>query len=144
MKPRFSLTFTGLLLCCAALPVDASAPMTDFQRFTSFPFMDRGYREAKKDNWAEVERLTRHVLGRVPNNDEARALLVEALAHQRRYEEAEALAAQLDGSPEFAAPRNAGLHQCRPARQPDSGTGPGRAASGQYRGAAHGADRSRL
>lgn len=102
MKPRFSLTFTGLLLCCAALPVDASAPMTDFQRFTSFPFMDRGYREAKKDNWAEVERLTRHVLGRVPNNDEARALLVEALAHQRRYKEAEALAAQLDGSPEYA------------------------------------------
>ncbi len=74
MKPRFSLTLTGLLLCCAALPVAASAPMTDFQRFTSFPFMDRGYREARKDNWAEVERLTRHVLGRVPNNDEARAL----------------------------------------------------------------------
>ncbi|CAI3802450.1 hypothetical protein GLGCALEP_02990 [Pseudomonas sp. MM221] len=102
MKPRFSLTFTGLLLCCAALPVAASAPMTDFQRFTSFPFMDRGYREAKKDNWAEVERLTRHVLSRVPNNDEARALLVEALTHQRRYKEAETLAGQLDGSPEYA------------------------------------------
>ena len=74
MKPRFSLTFTGLLLCSAALPVAASAPMTDFQRFTSYPFMERSYREAKKDNWPEVERLTRHVLGRVPNNDEARAL----------------------------------------------------------------------
>ncbi|KXK69089.1 hypothetical protein BC89_21590 [Pseudomonas monteilii] len=81
MKPRFSLTFTGLLLCSAALPCAASAPMTDFQRFTSYPFMERSYREAKKDNWPEVERLTRHVLGRVPNNDEARALLVEALAH---------------------------------------------------------------
>lgn len=102
MKPRFTLTFTGLLLCSAALPVAASAPMTDFQRFTSFPFMDRSYREARKDNWAEVERLTRHVLGRVPNNDEARALLVEALAHQRRYKDAEALAEQLDGSPEYA------------------------------------------
>lgn len=102
MKPRFSLTFTGLLLCSAALPAAASAPMTEFQRFTSYPFMDRSYREAKKDNWAEVERLTRHVLGRVPNNDEARALLVEALAHQRRYKEAEALAEQLGGSPEYA------------------------------------------
>lgn len=102
MKPRFSLTFTGLLLFCAALPAAASAPMTDFQRFTSFPFMDRSYREAKKDNWAEVERLTRHVLGRVPNNDEARALLVEALAHQRRYKEAQAQAEQLGDSPEYA------------------------------------------
>ncbi|WP_085692481.1 MULTISPECIES: phage receptor [unclassified Pseudomonas] len=102
MKPRFSLTFTGLLLCSAALPCAASAPMTDFQRFTSYPFMERSYREAKKDNWPEVERLTRHVLGRVPNNDEARALLVEALAHQRRYKEAEALAEQLGDSPEYA------------------------------------------
>lgn len=76
--------------------------MTDFQRFTSYPFMERSYREAKKDNWPEVERLTRHVLGRVPNNDEARALLVEALAHQRRYKEAEALAEQLGDSPEYA------------------------------------------
>ncbi|MEX5433680.1 hypothetical protein WCD93_31130, partial [Klebsiella michiganensis] len=88
--------------CSAALPCAASAPMTDFQRFTSYPFMERSYREAKKDNWAEVERLTRHVLGRVPNNDEARALLVEALAHQRRYKEAEALAEQLGDSPEHA------------------------------------------
>ncbi|MFJ4345146.1 phage receptor [Pseudomonas sp. NPDC089401] len=98
MRPRLSLTLSGLLLCSSAL----AAPMTDFQRFTSYPFMERGYREAKKDNWAEVERLTRHVLGRVPNNDEARALLVEALAHQRRYKEAQALAEQLDDGPEHA------------------------------------------
>ncbi|WP_349975665.1 phage receptor [Pseudomonas sp. WHRI 8519] len=101
MKPRLTLTFTSLLLCSCALPALA-APMTDFQRFTSYPFMERSYREAKKDNWAEVERLTRHVLGRVPNNDEARALLVEALAHQRRYKDAQALAEQLGGSPEYA------------------------------------------
>lgn len=101
MKPRVTLTLTGLLLCTTALPALA-APMTDFQRFTSYPFMERGYREAKKDNWAEVERLTRHVLGRVPNNNEARALLVEALAHQRRYKEAEALAEQLGSGTEHA------------------------------------------
>ncbi|WP_060507317.1 phage receptor [Pseudomonas sp. NBRC 111124] len=101
MKPRLSLTLSGLLLCSTALATQA-APMTEFQRFTSYPFMERSYREAKKDNWAEVERLTRHVLSRVPNNDEARALLVEALAHQRRYKEAEAVAEQLGHGPEYA------------------------------------------
>ncbi|RAS22485.1 MULTISPECIES: phage receptor [unclassified Pseudomonas] len=101
MKPRLSLTLSGLLLCSTALATQA-APMTEFQRFTSYPFMERSYREAKKDNWAEVERLTRHVLTRVPNNDEARALLVEALAHQRRYKEAEAMAEQLGDGPEYA------------------------------------------
>ncbi|BDM23149.1 phage receptor [Pseudomonas sp. LRP2-20] len=101
MKPRLSLTLSGLLLCSTALATQA-APMTDFQRFTSYPFMERSYREAKKDNWAEVERLTRHVLSRVPNNDEARALLVEALAHQRRYKDAEAMAEQLGNGPEYA------------------------------------------
>ncbi|NIE74725.1 phage receptor [Pantoea sp. Ap-967] len=98
MKARLSLILPGLLLCSTAL----AAPMTDFQRFTSYPFMERSYREAKQNNWAEVERLTRHVLGRVPNNDEARALLVEALAHQRRYKEAQALAEQLGDGPEYA------------------------------------------
>ncbi|MFZ5933988.1 phage receptor [Pseudomonas sp. HS6-2] len=101
MKPRLSLTLSGLLLCSTALATQA-APMTEFQRFTSYPFMERSYREAKKDNWAEVERLTRHVLSRVPNNDEARTLLVEALAHQRRYKEAEAMAEQFGDDPEYA------------------------------------------
>ncbi|MQG92187.1 phage receptor [Pseudomonas sp. MN1F] len=101
MKPRLSLTLSGLLLCSTALATQA-APMTEFQRFTSYPFMERSYREAKKDNWAEVERLTRHVLSRVPNNDEARTLLVEALAHQRRYKDAEAIAEQLGNGPEYA------------------------------------------
>ncbi|MCG8291562.1 phage receptor [Pseudomonas entomophila] len=101
MKPRLSLTFASLLLCSSALAAP-TAPMTDFQRFTSFPFMERGYREAQKDNWPEVERLTRHVLKRVPNNNEARALLAESLAHQRRYKEAEAIAEVLDDNPEHA------------------------------------------
>jgi bacteriophage N4 adsorption protein A len=101
MKPRISLTLASLLLCSSALAAP-TAPMTDFQRFTSYPFMERGYREAQKDNWAEVERLTRHVLKRVPNNNEARALLAQALAHQRRYQEAQAIAEELDDNPEHA------------------------------------------
>lgn len=101
MTPRFSLSVASLLLCTSALAAP-TAPMSDFQRFTSYPFMERGYREAQRDNWAEVERLTRHVLKRVPNNNEARALLAEALAHQRRYKEAEAIADDLDDNPEHA------------------------------------------
>ncbi|MDH0301589.1 MULTISPECIES: phage receptor [unclassified Pseudomonas] len=101
MTPRLSLAFASLLLCSSTLAAP-SAPMTDFQRFTSYPFMERGYREAQKDNWPEVERLTRHVLKRVPNNNEARALLAESLAHQRRYKEAEAIAEDLDDNPEHA------------------------------------------
>lgn len=91
MSTRLPLAATSLLLClCGAQAV--AAPMTDFERFRSYPYMDRSYREAKKDNWAEVERLTRYLLERVPNNDEARALLIQAIAHQGRYQEAEQMA----------------------------------------------------
>jgi adsorption protein A len=79
----------GSLLLCLSSPVWVQAePLTDFEQFRSFPYMDRSYREAKKGNWAEVERLMRHLLGKVPKNDEARALLVQALAKQRRYKDA--------------------------------------------------------
>ncbi|MEE1923075.1 phage receptor [Pseudomonas sp. 148P] len=91
MSTRLPLAATSLLLCLSGLQAVA-APMTDFERFRSYPYMDRSYREAKKDNWAEVERLTRYLLDRVPNNDEARALLIQAIAHQGRYQEAEAMA----------------------------------------------------
>jgi len=91
MKPRLPLAATGLLLCLSGLQATA-APMSDFERFRSYPYMDRSYREAKQDNWAEVERLTRYLLERVPNNDEARNLLIQAIAHQGRYQEAEQMA----------------------------------------------------
>jgi adsorption protein A len=78
----------SLLLSLSAATWVQAEPLTDFEQFRSFPYMDRSYREAKKGNWAEVERLMRHLLTKVPNNDEARALLVEALAKQRRYKDA--------------------------------------------------------
>lgn len=79
----------GTLLFSLSLNTWAQAePLSDFEKFRSFPYMDRSYREAKKGNWAEVERLMRHVLSKVPKNDEARALLVESLARQRRYKDA--------------------------------------------------------
>lgn len=85
---RHPLLVGSLLLCLSTTAWVQAEPLTDFEQFRSFPYMDRSYREAKKGNWAEVERLMRHLLGIVPNNDEARALLVEALAKQRRYKDA--------------------------------------------------------
>ncbi|PNA07452.1 MULTISPECIES: NfrA family protein [unclassified Pseudomonas] len=90
MKPvhRQTLLMGSLLLgLSTAYPLQA-APLSDFEQFRSYPYMDRSYREAKKGNWKEVERLMRHLLEKVPKNDEARALLVESLANQRRYKEA--------------------------------------------------------
>ncbi|AXJ05328.1 phage receptor [Pseudomonas fluorescens] len=90
MKPvhRHTLLLGSLLLgLSTAYPLQA-APLSDFEQFRSYPYMDRSYREAKKGNWKEVERLMRHLLEKVPKNDEARALLVESLAKQRRYKEA--------------------------------------------------------
>lgn len=90
MKPvnRHALLVGSLLLSLSAAAWVQAEPLTEFEQFRSFPYMDRSYREAKKGNWAEVERLMRHLLTKVPNNDEARALLVEALARQRRYKDA--------------------------------------------------------
>ncbi|WP_367257100.1 phage receptor [Pseudomonas sp. stari2] len=90
MKPvhRHTLLMGSLLLgLSTAYPLQA-APLSDFEQFRSYPYMDRSYREAKKGNWKEVERLMRHLLEKVPKNDEARALLVESLAKQRRYKDA--------------------------------------------------------
>lgn len=89
MKPdRHALLIGSLLLSLASISWVQAEPLTEFEQFRSFPYMDRSYREAKKGNWAEVERLMRHLLDKVPKNDEARALLVEALAKQRRYKDA--------------------------------------------------------
>jgi len=99
MKPvhRHTLLMGSLLLgLSTACPLQA-APLSDFEQFRSYPYMDRSYREAKKGNWKEVERLMRHLLEKVPKNDEARALLVESLAKQRRYKDAmQALPANSD------------------------------------------------
>lgn len=89
MKPdRHALLIGSLLLSLTTSSWVEAEPLTEFEQFRSFPYMDRSYREAKKGNWAEVERLMRHLLAKVPKNDEARALLVEALAKQRRYKDA--------------------------------------------------------
>lgn len=85
---RHQLVLASLLLSLGAASWVEAAPLNDFEQFRSFPYMDRSYREAKKGNWLEVERLMRHVLELVPDNEEARAMLVESLAKQRRYKDA--------------------------------------------------------
>ncbi|MDE3739921.1 phage receptor [Pseudomonas resinovorans] len=101
MKPTLTTGLAAMLLAGALVaPLHAADTMTDFQRFRSYPFIDRAYREAGRQNWGEVERLMRHLLGRVPNNVEARQLLVEALAKQHRYAEAEVAAEPLGNSQE--------------------------------------------
>ncbi|GGU50969.1 hypothetical protein GCM10009504_04380 [Pseudomonas laurentiana] len=100
MKRRPMLIATGLLLAYVSTQALAD-PLSSFERFRSFPYMDRSYREARENNWQEVERLTRHLLETVPNNDEARALLIQALTHQRRYREAEQLAETLSARAEY-------------------------------------------
>ncbi len=101
MNKHPSLIVGSLLLALGCTTVLADN-LSDFERFRSYPYMDRSYREAKKQNWKEVERLTRHLLERVPGNDEARALLVQALARQRRYRDAMQAAEPLGKSREYS------------------------------------------
>ena len=68
MKPvhRHTLLAASLLLCLNTTASVQAEPLTDFEQFRSYPYMDRGYREAKNGNWKEVERLMRHLLSKVP------------------------------------------------------------------------------
>lgn len=81
------------LLSLACVSAAAQQPLSSFDKFRSYPYMDRAYREAGNENWAETERLTRHLLTAVPENQEARALLIRALVEQGRYADAETEAA---------------------------------------------------
>ncbi len=101
MKRRPLLIAASLLVACISSQTLA-APLSSFERFRSFPYMDRSYREARNNNWQEVERLTRYLLEKVPNNDDARALLIEALTRQRRYREAEQVAEAFGASADHA------------------------------------------
>lgn len=98
-RPALILGSLLLALCSRSLLAEN---LSDFERFRSYPYMDRSYREAKKQNWAEVERLTRHLLKLVPANEEARGLLVQSLAKQRRYRDAMQAAEPLGKSGEYS------------------------------------------
>jgi adsorption protein A len=88
MKPvhRQTLMAGSLLLCLNTTGWAQAEPLTDFDR-SAVPYMDRSYCEAKNGNWKEVD-LMRHLPSKVPENDEARALLVQSLVKQQRYEDA--------------------------------------------------------
>ncbi|WP_047337150.1 NfrA family protein [Pseudomonas protegens] len=88
MNARTPLLLGSLLLSLSGLALAQTETLTDFERFRSYPYLDRSYREAQKGNWKEVERLTRHLLQQVPKNQEAQGLLAQSLARQRRYKDA--------------------------------------------------------
>jgi len=90
-----------LVVSLLALPV-AADELSEFEQFRSFPYLDRAYRAVERDDWATVEQLMTHLLDRVPEQAEARRLLVQALAGQGRYAEAEREAARLAGTVEGA------------------------------------------
>ncbi|MCE8025011.1 NfrA family protein [Billgrantia aerodenitrificans] len=90
---RYSL-LVGLLLLPSVTDLSADE-LSDFETFRSYPFLDRGYREAERDDWSEVERTMRHLLERVPHHQEARRLLVQALTEQHRHAAAELEALRL-------------------------------------------------
>lgn len=63
-------------------------PLSEFDDFRSYPFLDKGYKAAAREEWPDVERLMRHILKNVPHHPEARRLLIQALAAQDKFEEA--------------------------------------------------------
>ncbi|WP_052384163.1 NfrA family protein [Litchfieldella xinjiangensis] len=72
-------------------------PLSEFEHFQSYPYLDMGYRQAQENNWSKVERLMRHLLEHVPGHSEARELLAQSLMHQSQFAAAEAELLRLDG-----------------------------------------------
>ncbi len=89
-----------VLLSSSTLQATTDEPLSDFEKFRSYPLLDRAYRAQKQQNWKEVETLMRHLLSTVPNNTEAQHLLTESLVKQQRYADALNQAAQLADSVE--------------------------------------------
>lgn len=102
----------GILTLSCTLTL--ATPLSNFDRFRSYPYMDKSYREAKQDNWTEVEKLTRHLLSLVPNNDEARTLLVDSLMHQQHFAEAHDVAQSLGDSKTLTEVRLAWIEHAPP------------------------------
>ncbi|AGA84862.1 hypothetical protein Psest_0251 [Stutzerimonas stutzeri RCH2] len=81
-------------------PISALAaqgnPLSEVQRFRSYPFIDKAYQALRNDEPVEAEKLARHVLDEIsPHVIEARVIVVQALDQQGRYEEALDMAASL-------------------------------------------------
>ncbi|TBU86558.1 NfrA family protein [Phytopseudomonas dryadis] len=109
---------TASLLLCLNGPTQAQQALSGFAEFRSFPYLDRAYRAAQREDWQQVEQLMRHLLERVPQQQEAQRLLVQALAQQRRYDEAallaESLADTADGAQLLLELRLAWIEQGHP------------------------------
>ncbi|RCK45626.1 hypothetical protein TH25_17900 [Thalassospira profundimaris] len=72
------------------VPVSSSwaKDLDTFDRFRSYPYLDRAYRAAAHENWADVEKLMAHLLSLVPENTEARHLIIQAQINQDHFADA--------------------------------------------------------
>ena len=87
----------AILLVTGFWPVATShaASLDKFADFRSYPYLDKAYREARRENWPEVDSLMTHLLGLVPENEEARRMQIQARLKQGHYEQALESANQL-------------------------------------------------
>jgi len=85
------------LLIAGIYPIGTahSAALDKFADFRSYPYLDRAYHEAQKENWPEVEKLMAHLLNLVPQNDEARRMIIQAQLKQGHFAQAAQSANQL-------------------------------------------------
>ncbi|SHF70826.1 adsorption protein A [Modicisalibacter ilicicola DSM 19980] len=87
-----------LILAFLAAPSPAEdQTLSDFKRFQSYPYLDRGYRKAQQGDWPAVESLMRHLLKNVPANQDARQLLIQSLIRQEQFAAAQEEIERLDG-----------------------------------------------
>ncbi|AUG55403.1 NfrA family protein [Thalassospira marina] len=82
-----ALLATGVIPLAPVAPAHADS-LDKFADFRSYPYLDRAYREARRENWAEVEKLMTHLLSLVPENTEARRLIVQAQTNQGHFDQA--------------------------------------------------------
>ncbi len=64
------------------------AGLSDAERYLSHPFMTRAWQAAEREDWKTVESITRHLLGRIPAHQDARALLAQSLARRGAFDAA--------------------------------------------------------
>ncbi|WP_157719053.1 NfrA family protein [Halopseudomonas salegens] len=69
-------------------PLTAASDLSNFQQYLSHPYMHRAYQAVEQNDWPEVQRLTEYLVGRVPEHEEARWLLVESLLRQEQIDSA--------------------------------------------------------
>lgn len=88
----------GFIIALTVTPLTVSAAdnLSDFQRFRSYPYLDKAYRAVETKDWREVQRLMEHLVEDVPENLEAYRLLAQALREQGNLDAAISVLGDID------------------------------------------------